>query len=141
MPSHLSLPPQICRNIKVLRCQTPIPVKCRWFGSRDQKLLLVKRERGKWPNLNGEGSTRHKHKSSLRNRAKEEPADSAWWTRSEGRNGTKLVFQAANQNRLKLHKKALIYEQSHTKKGVCCTRKGSTAGLMSFALNLHSQAV
>ena len=80
----------------------------------------------------------YEHKSSLGNQAKPEPADSACRTRGDGRNGTKLVFQASNQNRLKLQEKALIHELPHTKKGVCCTRKGSTAGLMSVALNLHS---
>lgn len=98
-------------------------------------------KRGKWPNISGEGGTSCEHKSSLGNQAKQEPADSTCRTRGGGRNGTKLVFQASNQNRLKLYRKALIHEHSHTKKGGCCKRKGSTAGLMSVALNLDSYAV
>lgn len=96
----------------------------------------MRRERGKWPNINGEGGALYEHKYSLGNQAKQELALSACQTKGEGRNGTKLVFQASNQNRLKFHKKALIHEHADTKKGVCCTRKGSTAGLMSVALSL-----
>jgi len=92
-------------------------------------------ERGKWQNVSGEGGTLYKHKYSLGKQAKK-PADSACRTKGERRNGTKLIFQASNQNRLKLHEKALIHEHFHAEKGVCCTIKGPTAGLTSVALDL-----
>lgn len=104
-------------------------------GLRSNFLWEKKGERAKhkWG-----GSMLYKHKSSLGNQAKQEWADRACQTRGEGRSGTRLVLQASNQNRLKLHEKALVHECSHTKKGACCTRKGSTAGLISVTLNPHS---
>lgn len=64
----------------------------------------------------------YQRKPALGSQAKQEPAD------SEGRNGTKLVFQASNSNRWKLHQKALTHEYSHTKWGFGAQEKDPQLG-------------
>lgn len=60
------------------------------------------------------------------------------WDKGRGEKWNKIGISVFQLKYIKPSETALIYEDSHTKKGFYCIRKGATAGLSSGVLYLES---